>query len=312
MPRRSRLAVIAAAVVALALQGSASPTPPAGFLGAHRWTMADDRFGGFSALEVSRDGTRFVALSDRGSFVQGRLLRAADGTISGVEAGPLRRLRSNGDTALAAGRNDSEGMALAPDGSFYVSFEGAARVLRYADIAGPAENLPTPPEFRRFPRNAALEALAVDAKGVLYTIPEELSGSKRIRLLTGQPGNPNGPDFPVWRFANGRWTQPFVLPREGGFLPVSADFGPDGRLYVLERAFHGIAGFASRVRSFALGKQGLGDRRLVLQSQTGQHGNLEGLSVWQDAAGTLRLTMIADDNFLPILRTEIVEYRVTD
>jgi hypothetical protein len=312
MPRRSRLAVIAAVLVALGLQGSANPTPSPGFMGAFRWAMPDALFGGFSALEVSADGSRFTALTDRGSFVQGRLRRGENGQITGIDAGPVQRLRSIGSDPLAAGRNDSEGLALAPDGTFYVSFEGVPRVLRYRELDGPAENLPSPREFADFPRNAALEALAVDAKGALYTMPEELSRSKRIRLLTGQPGNPNGPDFPVWRFANGAWTQPFDLPREGGFLPVSADFGPDGRLYVLERAFHGIAGFANRVRSFRVGPKGLTDRRTHLQSATGLHGNLEGLSVWRDEKGEIRLTMVSDDNFLSFLRTEIVEYRLPD
>lgn len=313
MPRRPRLAVIAAALmVAFGLQGSASPNSAPGFLGAFRWSMADARFGGFSAIDLSADGATFTALTDRGTFVQGRLRRAANGTIAAVEAGPLKRLKSNNNKPLATGRNDSEGMAVAADGTTYVSFEGVARVLRYRDIDGVAENLPTPREFATYPRNASLESLAIDAKGVLYTFPEELSESKRIRLLTGQPGNPDGPDFPVWRFANGKWTQPFDLPREGIFLPVSADFGPDGRLYVLERSFRGIAGFASRVRSFRVGARGLTDRRMELQSATGQHGNLEGLSVWRDSSGAIRLTMISDDNFLSLLRTEIVEYRLVD
>lgn len=313
MPRRSRLAVVATALlVALGLQGSASPNPPPGFLGAFRWTMPDVGFGGFSAIDLSADGTRFIALSDRGSFVQGRLRRGPDGTIAAVESGPVKRLKSNTDAPLAAGRNDSEGLAVAADGTVYISFEGVARVLRYADINGLAENLPTPRAFASFPHNAALEALAIDAKGVLYTMPEELPGSKRIRLLTGQPGNASGPDFPVWRFANGKWTQPFDLPRDGVFLPVSADFGPDGRLYVLERSFRGITGFASRVRSFKVGARALTDQRLHLQTPTGQHGNLEGLAVWRDGSGAIRLTMIADDNFLAFLRTEIVEYRLPD
>jgi hypothetical protein len=313
MPRRSRLAVIAAAaLVAFGLQGSASPTKTSGFLGAFRWSVADPRFGGFSAIDLSADGVQFTALNDKGAFVQGRLLRAADGTITAVEMGPIRLLKSYTNEPIAIGRNDSEGIAVAADGTTYVSFEGVARVLRYRDLNGVAENLPTPPEFRAFPRNASLESLAIDAKGVLYTIPEEVAGSKRMRLLTGQPGNPNGLDFPVWRFADGAWTQPFDLPRDGVFLPVAADFGPDGRLYVLERSFRGIAGFASRVRSFKVGPKALTDARTHLQSPTGLHGNLEGLSVWRDGSGAIRLTMISDDNFIALLRTEIVEYRLAD
>lgn len=312
MPRRPRLAVVVAALVVLGLQGSATPTPPPGFLGSIRWTMADPRFGGFSAIEVASDGSRFIALNDKGAFVQGRLRRAPDGTIAAVEAGPVTLLKSKEDKPLAKGRNDSEGMAIAADGTVYISFEGVARILRYAKITGLAENLPTPPAFKTLPHNAALEALAIDANGALYTLPEELPESKRIRFLTGQRGNAHGADFPVWRFANGDWTQPFSLPRDGVFLPVAADFGPDGRLYVLERAFHGIAGFSSRVRSFKVGQKAVSDRRTHLQTPAGFHDNLEGLSAWRDSKGAIRLTMVSDDNFMPFQRTEIVEYRLVD
>ena len=34
------------------------------------------------------------------------------------------------------------------------------------------------------------------------------------------------------------------------------------------------------------------------------------LAVWRDANGAIRLTMIADDNFFWVQRTEVVEYRV--
>lgn len=40
------------------------------------------------------------------------------------------------------------------------------------------------------------------------------------------------------------------------------------------------------------------------------HDNLEGISVWQDPDGRIRLTMISDDNFMVFQRTEIVEYAV--
>ncbi|TGD67552.1 esterase-like activity of phytase family protein [Tabrizicola sp. WMC-M-20] len=313
MSGRSRLALIAAAAfLALVLQGSANPTAPPGFLGAFRWTVADPHFGGFSAIELSVDGTRFTALNDKGAFVQGRLYRTAEGMIDAVEAGPVTKLKSVQGGPLSAEDSDSEGMAVAADGTTYVSFEGVARVVRYRTLDSAAEPLPRPRAFRDFAHNAALEALAIDTEGVLYTFPEDVGGAKRIRLLTGQRGDTTGPDFPVWRYAEGVWSQPFDLPRDGVFLPVAADFGPDGRLYVLERSFHGLAGFASRVRSFQVGPEALSDQRMHLQSATGFHDNLEGLSVWRDASGAIRLTMISDDNFLPLQRTEIVEYRLVD
>ena len=64
------------------------------------------------------------------------------------------------------------------------------------------------------------------------------------------------------------------------------------------------------MRSFALGEGGLTDERVEMESATGQHDNLEGLSVWRDGAGVIRLTMISDDNFSFFQTTEIVEYRL--
>lgn len=311
MSRRSRFALILSVLVGFGLQGSAGGNAPEGYFGAFRWVMSDKNFGGLSAIEVEDDGAAFVALSDKGQFIRGTLLRDDEGRIRAVRVVPIQPLKSDTTAPLRKGRNDSEGLAIAPDGTAYVSFEGAARVLRYRQIDGLAENLPTPDAFGAFPRNSALEALAIDRQGALYTLPEELPGSKKPRLLLGQPGNPGGKDFPVWRFAKGKWTQPFDLPRRGSFLPVGADFGPDGRLYVLERQFLGISGFASRVRSFVIAKTGLTAERVEMQSPVGLHDNLEGLSVWRDPTGAIRLTMISDDNFLPLLRTEIVEYRIT-
>ena len=311
MQRRTRFALAASILLTLALESSANPANPAGYLGSYvLQNPGGNGFGGFSAIEISEDGARFTAISDHGSWLLGTIDRGADGRIAKVATTHTQPLRSEKITPLRRDRSDSEGLAIAQDGTIYISFEGVPRVLRYKTIDGTAENLPTPKEFSKFPINAALESLAIDAQGVLYTMPEEVPGSKRVRILTGQPGNPNGADFPVWRFANGAWTQPFTLTRRGSYLPVGSDFGPDGRFYLLERDFHGIAGFSSRVRSFRVTAKGFTDEKIHLESHAGLHDNLEGISVWRDAKGKIRLTMIADNNFMPFQRSELVEYQL--
>ena len=50
----------------------------------------------------------------------------------------------------------------------------------------------------------------------------------------------------------------------------------------------------------------------LLESSTGVHDNLEGLSVWRDPTGTLRATMVSDDNFKALQRTELVEYTLPE
>jgi hypothetical protein len=86
-------------------------------------------------------------------------------------------------------------------------------------------------------------------------------------------------------------------------MTVGADFGPDGLFYILERTVSPL-GFRSRV-------QGLDDQ-VLLSTLPSKHGNLEGISVWRDSAGQTRVTMVSDNNFLSVLRSEIVEYSLQE
>lgn len=293
------------------LQGSAVPRWWPGFIGSYVWTGTAADFGGFSAIELGDDGLDFVALSDRGTFVQGRLVRDSGGRIAGVQAGPVTRLLADGAAPFRKWRDDSEGLARAPDGSFFVSFENATRVVRYPQMGAEAQKLPIPEAFRTMPCNSGLEALAVDADATLYALPERTARREACGQWRNAGKDGDGP-FPVYRYRDGQWDQPFSLPRRGGKVPAGADIGPDGRLYVLEREFHGLAGFSSRLRRFVITDAGLTEEVVLLDSAPGQHDNLEGVSVWRDTSGALRATMVADDNFNPLQRTEIVEYRLPD
>ena len=259
--------------------------------GSYTWDRSERSFGGMSGLELSADGTRFVAVNDSAWLYSGTITRSA-GQITDVTVTDRQKLRDSSGRRLGRDFNDAEGLALAPDGTLYVSFEGTARVDAYAafDAVTP---LPLHPDFPGLQNNSALEALAIGPDGALYTLPE-------------RSGRANRP-FPVYRFAGGVWDVAFRLPRRGPFLPVGADIGPDGRFYLLERDFTGI-GFRSRVRRFAIDGS---DETEILVTGNGRHDNLEGIAVWQDAAG-LRMTLLSDDNFKWFQRTEFVEYRLPD
>lgn len=299
MRRRSRLGLIAALaclplVYGIGARLGGAAEPQAAHVGTWVWRGSNDRFGGFSGLELSADGLDFTAVSDRGALVQGRLQRDAGGAITGVNQATLLPLHDSKGNSLSGYLADAEGLAQAPDGNLYISFEGYARIARYAGAASAAERLPRPKAFDDLQRNSSFEALAIGPDGALYTLPER----------SGAQGRP----FPVWRFREGAWDQPFALPRTGKWLPVGADFGPDGRLYLLERDFFGI-GFLTRVRRFDI-NAGVTGGEVLLQTRTAAHDNLEGIAVWQDAEGAIRLTMISDDNFFWVQRTEFVEYRL--
>lgn len=262
-------------------------------VGRYVWAETAADFGGMSGIEISDDGSRFIALSDRGTLRKGDVRREG-GVITAFHTTLDTPLHTSDGSVVGKRTSDSEGLALADDGTVYISFEGLARVAAFPDVTGPAVRIPRHPAFIEMQNNSALEALAVDSDGALYTMPER----------SGRNDRP----FPIYRFADGTWSVPFTIPREGPFLPVGADIGPDGLFYLLERDFTGL-GFRSRVRRFDMNG---GEVETLLQTRTGTHDNLEGISVWRDTGGAIRLTMIADDNFKFFQTTEVVEYRVND
>lgn len=295
---RRRLAGALGAAALLALSGlgiAASPNQKADHVQSFTWSMNDPAFGGFSGIELASDGVSFTAISDRGHYVTGWLIRE-NGRIAGVEStapAPLRN--TEGEPQHRKFRKDGEGLALRDDGRLFVSYEGFHRVWAYLTMERAAW-LPRHDDFASMQGNSSLEALAVDARGWLYTLPER----------SGRLTRP----FPVYRYRNGTWDRALSIPRRGGFLAVGADVGPDGRFYLLEREFTGV-GFRSRVRRFDLSPSGFSGETTLFESVTGKHDNLEGITVTRAADGKIRLTMISDDNFRFFQRTELVEYLVS-
>ena len=46
----------------------------------------------------------------------------------------------------------------------------------------------------------------------------------------------------------------------------------------------------------------------LLETRLGELDNMEGISVWRDADGRIRVTLISDDNFFPLQQTMFAEY----
>ncbi|MNE04472.1 hypothetical protein D3C80_970060 [compost metagenome] len=116
---------------------------------------------GLSDLTLTGDGG-FLAVSDGGDLVRGRLALDAGGRLAGLDDLRVRRLTASDGAPIAdKAEGDAEGLALTADGEVLVSFERDHRIWSY----GPLEALRARPEARPhpaadFPANEGMEALA--------------------------------------------------------------------------------------------------------------------------------------------------------
>jgi len=258
------------------------------------WDLPAPWFGGFSGAEVSEDGETLTVVTDKGNLVVAKMIRRA-GKLSALQMLRKMAILTPKGAPLKRRDSDAEGLAIGAGGTGYISFEHNHRVMQFNVASARLSALPQHPDFAALPPNGGLEALALHPNGTLYTLPEQPADAKEV---------------PIYAFRDKAWRRAGSLPRRGPFLPVGADFDRDGRLYLLERSF-GPLGFRSRIRRFDLTAPQLGETTLMT-SWPSQYDNLEALSVWYDAAGRTRLTLISDDNFLSIQQTQIVEFTVKE
>ncbi len=253
--------------------------------------MDNEAFGGFSSLEVSADGQTLVATSDRGTWLRANIRREG-GVMLGLEAARLSPILDSTGKPLDGYNTDAEGLAMAADGSVYVSFEGNHRVMVQSDLAAIPDFVPKHPDFPKLQNNSGLEALAVDENGMLIAIPERSGGYEA--------------PFIVYRFIDGSWNTDWSIPREGEYLVTGADVF-EGQLYVLERDLEGLFGFTNRIRRFDMAS-GLQQAETLLTTPAGRFDNLEGIAIWKTEDQELRALLISDDNFRFFQHSELVEF----
>lgn len=249
------------------------------------------RLGGLSGIEVGANGQQFWIVNDDGSLFQGQFARDENGAIVGV-TGLLRSDIPLPDDLRPRLKIDSEGIAVDSNGRVIISFELNHAVVSFGKKITALG--PLPDSIQSLGANRGLEALAISNTGAVVAIPE--SGI-------------HGPNYtPIYAFSQAGWVVIAKLPMRQGFRVTGADFAPNGDLFILERRT-GALGFQSLVRRVDL-KTGLA--QTVLHTGWGTHSNMEGIAMWQAAPDDLRMILIADNNFLPILPNELVEYSIAE
>jgi len=262
-------------------------------------------FGGLSAIRVQPDGENFIALSDHGWWLKGRI--TYDGTRpSGIVDSQMAAMQGpDGRTLASRGWYDTESIAQ-DDGTLYVGIERVNRIVRFDygkdGLLARGYPIDVPPGVRSLPNNKGLEALVFVPRelplgGTLIAISERGLDKER-NLLAFLIGGPRPGNFAVKRSAD--------------FDVSDAALLPSGDLLVLERKFSWTAGLFIRIRRLKLADVRPGalvDGPVLFEADLGNAiDNMEGLSVHRSASGETVLTMISDDNFSALQRTLLLQF----
>lgn len=270
-----------------------------------------ERFGGFSAAEISREGTEMLLISDKGRALRLGLERDGAGRIAGLI--PRAWVRLQGPEGLDPRGMDAEGLSLPVggdvDGPFRVTFEGWHRNAPYAGI-GAREGAPLPLDMVATSANSGFEATAERPDGRLVLLHERLLHDEAESRQQG---------FAERR--DGGFTR-FTLAARGDLTAVGADIDETGALWVVERGFSLLGGFHFGLSVFAPdpdpaapgadpeGGGGFAPGRRLAWITGPLADNAEALTVWRDDAGRMRLVAVSDDNFMPFQRSILYEFIV--
>jgi hypothetical protein len=297
---------------AIPVQGSPVPLDPRDpgqtrvgrleFRGGLHLTSTDPRFGGLSALSVSGDGTRLMAVSDEGGWFTARIgydehggLKEVTDARTGVLHGPSGRPLQGKEL------QDAESMAVLPDGSVMVGFERQHRLWRFPAGGVALDNNPmpqrVPSNLYKAPLNGGIEALASLWDGRLFALTEYWIDKDMVRGWLGGGA--------------GWWDIGYRF--EGAYRPSDAGVMANDDLAVLERAYNpsrGIIGIrVARVRTADL-RRGARLQGEVLAELLPPLtlDNFEGIACRANEKGETILYVVSDNNFSDKQRTLLLMF----
>jgi hypothetical protein len=279
------------------------------YLGGLELKSSHREFGGFSAIRVAPDGEHFVSLTDRGSWLTGRIVYERGRPVGIAEAMMAPMLGPDGRTLAARGWYDTESLA-EQDGWLYVGIEGVNRVVRFdfarQGLLARAELVSTPPGISHLPSNKGLEALTFAPRN------SKLAGALIAFSERGLDANGNLKAFLIGGARPGQ----FSVKRRSDFDISDSATLPSGDVLLLERRFSWWTGIAMRLRRIAISDIASGalvdGTDLLFADLTYQIDNMEGLSVHAAANGDTILTLISDDNFSILQRTVLLQFKLID
>lgn len=257
-----------------------------------------ERLHGLSGLDVAADGRSFIAISDDGDLVRGRIALDPAGHLIGIEDVRLSPLKGeNGQPLQGKEEGDAEAVTLLAGGGFAVSFERDHRVLAFDRPDAPARLVVRfaqgDPGFR-LDDNGGVEALAAEDDSLI-------AGTEggQIRTLAGDrlTSPASGPEPPSGFSLTG-----LDAVAGGDWLAVYRAYDP----FLGARAVIAVLPRARCIRPPCEAAHGRVDLARLASPLTVD--NFEAISAVPLAGGGWRIYLLSDDNFQARQRTLLMAF----
>jgi hypothetical protein len=280
-----------------------------GFRGGLELTSPYPEFGGVSAIRVGPDGSGFLAVTDKGRWLRGRITYDGERPSGIVDAEMAPALGTDGKPLAARGWYDTESIAI-DGGTVWVGIERVNQIVRF-DYGGQGllargQPIALPPGISKLPNNKGLECLVFAEKG------QPLAGTLIAISERGLDTDGNIKGFLIGGPSAGE----FAVKRIGEFDVSDCAITPAGDLLLLERSFSRLHGVGLRIRRVALASVAPGailDGPALVEADMGYEiDNMEGLSVHRAPNGDVVLTLISDDNFAFYQRTLLLQFTLVE
>ncbi len=273
------------------------------YLGGLWLRSKDPRFGGFSGLTASADGSRLLAVSDHGYWLTAGLEEGPGGHLLGLRDVRMGAILDEGGVPLGGRWRDAEAVEKGPAGSLIVAFENRHRLWRYDIVGNPmlarAKPMPRPRGLDEVPSNGGMEALTVLPDGRLLVLTEN---------ALDEFGNRLG-----WVFEGAKVSQLGYV-ATGLFKPTDLSVLPSGDVLLLERRFTRVGGLAARLSRIPLASirpRGLLDgQEIAVIEPPLTVDNMEGVAVVEGPAGEVFIYILSDDNYRRLQRTILMKFRL--
>jgi hypothetical protein len=289
------------------------------FRGGLELRSRDPDFGGISSLLVSRDGSRFLAVTDEAHWILGRL-DYRDGQLVDATGETIAPMLDADGRPMEGKLGDAEGLASAsPDGRFddlFVSFEGTHRVWRYpfgaAGVKARPEPVPLPAAALRTSPNGGIEGLVLVRDSTLLAVTERdrnRDGNYRAWLVPFANGSSDVSRAPAWLSI--KPVPPFSM--------TDVRMLETGELLTLERRFDRRRGVGMQMRRITWTPPEDGQRlnepldgEVVVNLDAGYEiDNMEGIDLRRGDDGEQLVYVISDDNFnRPLQRTLLLMFEL--